>query len=58
MTTRPGSLLIVDDEEMNRDMLCQRLELNGYEVTAVGDGRQALDAGRAAVPSTWSCWTS
>ncbi len=42
MNTNPGSLLIVDDEEMNRDMLSQRLELNGYTVTAASDGRQAL----------------
>ena len=35
-------LLIVDDEEMNRDMLSQRLELKGYAVTAADDGRQAL----------------
>jgi diguanylate cyclase (GGDEF)-like protein/PAS domain S-box-containing protein len=42
MKTQPGSLLIVDDEEMNRDMLSQRLELKGYAVTAASDGRQAL----------------
>jgi diguanylate cyclase (GGDEF)-like protein len=42
MNTPPGSLLIVDDEEMNRDMLSQRLELKGYVVTAASDGRQAL----------------
>ena len=41
-TAEPGSLLIVDDEEMNRDMLSQRLELKGYQVTAADDGRQAL----------------
>ncbi len=47
MTTRPGTLLIVDDDEMNRDMLSQRLELKGYEVIAVEGGRQAIDvAGR------------
>lgn len=42
MTTTPGSLLIVDDEEMNRDMLSQRLELKGYSVTSADNGRQAL----------------
>jgi diguanylate cyclase (GGDEF)-like protein/PAS domain S-box-containing protein len=42
MTTRAASLLVVDDEELNRDMLSQRLELNGYTVTAVESGRQAL----------------
>jgi len=43
MTTRSGSILIVDDEEMNRDMLSQRLEMDGYDVTTAADGRQALD---------------
>ncbi len=38
-----GSLLVVDDDEMNRDMLSQRLELNGYSVVAAESGRQALD---------------
>jgi len=37
-------LLIVDDNELNRDMLARRLERQGYEVTAVEDGHQALDA--------------
>jgi diguanylate cyclase (GGDEF)-like protein/PAS domain S-box-containing protein len=41
-TADPGSLLIVDDEEMNRDMLSQRLELKGYKVTAADDGPRAL----------------
>ncbi len=44
MTTIPGRLLVVDDNEMNRDMLSQRLEMNGYEVVAVEGGRDALDA--------------
>ena len=39
----PGSLLIVDDEEMNRDMLSQRLELKGFEVVTAEDGRRALE---------------
>ncbi len=42
MSARPGSLLIVNDEEMNRDMLSRRLELKGYAVQVAGDGRQAL----------------
>ena len=48
MTTRAASLLIVDDEELNRDMLSQRLELNGYTVTAVESGRQALGFPRSS----------
>ena len=44
MTTAnaPKVILIVDDEELNRDMLSQRLELKGYKVTATEDGRRAL----------------
>ena len=38
----PASLLLVDDDEMNRDMLGRRLELEGYKVTLAEGGRQAL----------------
>jgi diguanylate cyclase (GGDEF)-like protein/PAS domain S-box-containing protein len=38
-----GSLLIVDDNEMNRDMLSRRLERKGYVVTVVEDGKRALE---------------
>ena len=37
------SLLVVDDNEMNRDMLSRRLERQGYRVTVAVDGRQALE---------------
>ena len=43
MTTRAGDLLVVDDNEMNRDMLSRRLDLNGYTVTTAEGGRQALE---------------
>ncbi len=38
----PISLLVVDDEEFNRDMLSRHLELNGYRVTAAQSGQEAL----------------
>ena len=41
---RETSLLIVDDNEGNRDMLSRRLERQGYVVATAGDGQQALDA--------------
>ncbi len=37
-----GSLLVVDDSEMNRDMLARRLVRRGYTVAAAENGRQAL----------------
>ena len=33
MSTRPDRLLIVDDNEMNRDMLARRLARKGYEIS-------------------------
>ena len=37
------SLLVVDENEMNRDLLSRRLERQGYRVTVAVDGRQALE---------------
>jgi class 3 adenylate cyclase len=41
-----GRLLLADDDEQNRELLCRRLEKLGYSVTAVSDGRDALDRAR------------
>ena len=43
MPTAYGSLLVVDDQEINRDMLSRRLERRGYTVAAAEDGCQALE---------------
>jgi class 3 adenylate cyclase len=37
-----GTVLLVDDDEMNRDMLSRRLERQGHEVILAENGRQAL----------------
>jgi signal transduction histidine kinase len=42
MSDAAGSLLIVDDNEMNRDVLARRLARQGYDVTTAVDGREAL----------------
>ncbi len=39
-----GTLLVVDDNAMNRDLLTRQLVRDGYNVQAVGSGREALDA--------------
>jgi CheY-like chemotaxis protein len=36
-------ILLVEDNEMNRDMLSRRLIRNGYEVTIAVDGQQGVD---------------
>ena len=43
----PGLLLVVDDNEMNRDVLSRRLERQGYLVATAQDGREALSMVRA-----------
>lgn len=38
-----ATILLVEDNEMNADMLSRRLEKRGYRVLLAGDGRRALD---------------
>ena len=38
-----SQLLVVDDDEMNRDMLSRRLARKGFEVTVAEDGAKALE---------------
>ncbi|MBE9506868.1 MAG: response regulator [Chloroflexi bacterium] len=38
-----GSLLVVDDNEMNRDLLARHLERQGHTVALAENGRQALE---------------
>ncbi len=39
-------ILLVEDNEMNRDMLSRRLQRRGYEVEAATDGRAGLELAR------------
>jgi CheY-like chemotaxis protein len=36
-------ILLVEDNEMNRDMLSRRLQRKGYEVAMAVDGRQGIE---------------
>jgi len=40
-------ILLVEDNELNRDMLSRRLERKGHEVSIAVDGRQGIDMARA-----------
>ena len=40
-------ILLVEDNEMNRDMLSRRLQRKGYEVEIAVDGRQGVEIARA-----------
>ena len=42
MTTSIDTLLLVDDNEVNRDLLSRRLQRHGYDVVTAVDGPHAL----------------
>jgi class 3 adenylate cyclase/CheY-like chemotaxis protein len=46
----PPRILIVDDNEMNRDILVTRLETQGYELLQAADGEEALAAATEHLP--------
>jgi two-component system, cell cycle response regulator DivK len=43
-------ILLVEDNEMNRDMLSRRLVRNGHDVSIAIDGQQAVDMALLATP--------
>ena len=47
--TKPR-ILLVEDNEMNRDMLTRRLVKNGYEVASAVDGPSGVEAARTGRP--------
>jgi class 3 adenylate cyclase/CheY-like chemotaxis protein len=40
--TQPSSVVVVDDNEMNRDMLCSLLEADGHKTSVAENGRLGL----------------
>ncbi len=46
-----AKLLLVEDNEMNRDMLSRRLQRKGYIVACAVDGEQALKMVEAETPA-------
>jgi len=45
------TILIVEDNEMNRDMLSRRLERKGYEVLIAVDGEKGLEVAQSKLPA-------
>jgi CheY-like chemotaxis protein len=43
-------ILLVEDNEMNRDMLSRRLERKGYRVVVAVDGQAGVDAAAVELP--------
>ena len=44
------TILLVEDNEMNRDMLSRRLERKGYKVLVAFDGETGIDVARSNGP--------
>ena len=44
-------ILLVEDNEMNRDMLSRRLERKGYAIVMALDGQQAVDMATSEAPA-------
>jgi two-component system cell cycle response regulator DivK len=45
-----SKILLVEDNEMNRDMLTRRLERKGFEVAIAVDGQAGVDMASSASP--------
>jgi two-component system cell cycle response regulator DivK len=43
-------ILLVEDNQLNRDMLTRRLRHRGYDVTLAVNGRQGIDMARSQKP--------
>jgi CheY-like chemotaxis protein len=43
-------ILVVEDNEMNRDMLCRRLMRKGYVVVTAADGAEGMEVARIETP--------
>jgi CheY-like chemotaxis protein len=51
MTGSEPTILLVEDNEVNRDMLVRRLQRAGHKVATAGDGEAALTAMREQHPA-------
>jgi len=45
-----AKILLVEDNEMNRDMLSRRLQRRGHDVVVAGDGAAGVEMARREVP--------
>ncbi len=45
-----AKILVVEDNEVNRDMMVRRLERRGYSMVSAVDGQQGVDMARSEKP--------
>jgi two-component system cell cycle response regulator DivK len=48
--SKGATILVVEDDEDNRDILCTLLSLRGFDVIEAADGQQALELARTGRP--------
>ena len=48
--TRSGKIMVVDDDDAVRHLLGIALRADGHEVLEIGDGREAFEQARMALP--------
>lgn len=46
----PTTILLVEDNELNRDMLSRRLRRRGFEIVTAADGAEGLDRAQESHP--------
>jgi len=46
----PIKILLVEDNEMNRDMLSRRLQRKGFEIVIAEDGQQGVEKAKSESP--------
>ena len=49
-------ILLVEDNELSRDMLSRRLTRRGYEVLTAADGAEAVETARSGTPDLIDGW--
>ncbi len=52
MATARGTILVIDDEEVMREVLETLLERDGYDVRLAVNGMEGLELARSRSPST------
>ena len=50
LITTVAKILLVEDNEMNRDMLSRRLERRGFQVVMAADGQQGVEMAQTEAP--------
>lgn len=48
-------VLLVEDNELNREIAAELLQMNGFQVDEAADGQQAVDRIRASAPGKYDC---